>query len=514
MCNAWCIEFARAARSRVSRGTEALEVGARDVNGSVRAVLEPGCKSYLGVDREAGKGVDRVLSVYELDQALAGASFDLVVSTEMLEHCADWRLALEQMLRRVRPGGHLLLTTRSPGFALHDWPEDHWRFSQEDLRRIFEGVGEIVLLEDDTTLGWACGVGVLVQRTADDRGLASWSAGLQEIEVTRVDPDAEDARAHRSPPGSVAGGLRPEERSELAALASALRPWLRDPRARKEFEDRGISLNPAGLRSPVPTLTEIASSFEYAGDEPPYAGGGLFEPGRMQSFLEELVPLAADFDPPRDGDRERPQGFFWNNASFGFSDAMACYAVLRRARPRRVVQIGSGFSMLVALQALADGGGGSIVCIDPQPRAFVRELAPRVELISKPIQAIGTADLEAWIGDGDVLLVESSHIVKCGSDCVQLYLRLLPALERAFLLQIQGVFLPFGYPPRWLGELGLAWNEQYLIAALLSGDPRWRVLYGSAWHERHDPRGLERLMHGRERIGGSSIWVERLRGTR
>jgi hypothetical protein len=113
-----------------------------------------------------------------------------------------------------------------------------------------------------------------------------------------------------------------------------------------------------------------------------------------------------------------------------------------------------------------------------------------------------------------VLLVETSHVVKSGSDCAHLYLRLLPALERTILVQIHGIFLPYGYPKRWLQELGMAPNEQYLVAAMLSGDPRWRILYGSAWHERHDPRALERLMHGRERIGGSSLWIERLCGER
>jgi hypothetical protein len=84
MCNAWCIDFARAASKRLPRSIEVLEVGSRDVNGSVRLVFEPDCKSYLGVDREAGAGVDRVASVYELDHVLEGALYDLVVSTEML----------------------------------------------------------------------------------------------------------------------------------------------------------------------------------------------------------------------------------------------------------------------------------------------------------------------------------------------------------------------------------------------------------------------------------------------
>jgi hypothetical protein len=106
----------------------------------------------------------------------------------MLEHCFDWQGALFQMLHVLRPDGVLVLTTRSPGFPLHDHPADHWRFGKEELKRLLEPVGVILELEDDFSLGWPCGVGAVLRRRRDGPALADWLADLRRHRVTAVDP--------------------------------------------------------------------------------------------------------------------------------------------------------------------------------------------------------------------------------------------------------------------------------------------------------------------------------------
>jgi SAM-dependent methyltransferase len=100
-----------------------LEVGSYDENGSVRRLFRG---PYLGIDSRPGPGVDTVMDGNLLQ--LEDESVDVVVSTEMLEHDRFWWRSVEEMGRVLRPGGHLLLTTRSPGFPRHDYPADYWRF--------------------------------------------------------------------------------------------------------------------------------------------------------------------------------------------------------------------------------------------------------------------------------------------------------------------------------------------------------------------------------------------------
>lgn len=133
----------------VVRGMRVLEVGSQDINGSLRGYvvsLKPA--SYVGVDFAAGEGVDVVCDAGDLVEQFGVASFDVVISTEMLEHAKDWRAAILAMKRVLVPDGILVLTARGPGMFLHGYPFDWWRFTLHDVRRIFADFS-IIKLEDD-----------------------------------------------------------------------------------------------------------------------------------------------------------------------------------------------------------------------------------------------------------------------------------------------------------------------------------------------------------------------------
>jgi hypothetical protein len=190
MCNQWCLDFASRALPHCGPRVRVLEVGSLDVNGTVRSVLEKAAASYHGVDIRPGPGVDEVLDVSRLTERFGPKAFDLVASTEMLEHCHDWQEALGQMLGVLEPGGLLLLTTRSPGFPLHDHPADHWRFEKRELARLVEPVAVVLEMEDDFSLGWPCGVG-MVARRRDGADLDAWLAHTRRRQVVAVDPAAD-----------------------------------------------------------------------------------------------------------------------------------------------------------------------------------------------------------------------------------------------------------------------------------------------------------------------------------
>lgn len=119
-----------------------LEVGAYDVNGSVRPLVEAlGPASYLGVDQTAGPRVDEVVDAVQLPGRFGADAFDVVVCCEMLEHAKDWRGCLLAMAEVLKPAGLLLLTTRAPGFPYHPFPDDHWRFTQPTMSAALAAVG-------------------------------------------------------------------------------------------------------------------------------------------------------------------------------------------------------------------------------------------------------------------------------------------------------------------------------------------------------------------------------------
>lgn len=140
-------------------GRRVLEVGAGDVNGSVRPDLERlGPSVYVGVDAVAGPRVDRIVDATRLYAVFGRDSWDVVISTEMLEHARDWRGSLANMVSVLCPRGLLLVTTRSPGFPYHGFPEDHWRFPVELFGRIIaeSGLQQLNLVPDWEAPGVFC----------------------------------------------------------------------------------------------------------------------------------------------------------------------------------------------------------------------------------------------------------------------------------------------------------------------------------------------------------------------
>jgi SAM-dependent methyltransferase len=150
MCSPSCVDFVRTHVSSVDViGKHVLEVGALDVNGSARPVieaLEPA--SYTGTDITWGRGVDELCDVTGLIERYGEDTFDLVVSTELVEHVKDWRAAFTNLKAVVRPGGTILVTTRSRGFKVHGYPRDYWRYEPEDMERVFADFEEVMIEPD------------------------------------------------------------------------------------------------------------------------------------------------------------------------------------------------------------------------------------------------------------------------------------------------------------------------------------------------------------------------------
>ena len=156
-------------------------------------------------------------------------------------------------------------------------------------------------------------------------------------------------------------------------------------------------------------------------------------------------------------------------------DAAAAYAIVRRERPRAIVEIGSGHSTRFLARAVADGGlTTDIVCIDPAPRAALAGLNVRHarQLLAEADPALFQA-LEA----GDILFIDSSHVAMPGTDVDRLFLDILPRLKGGVLVHVHDVFLPDAYPAEWAWR---GYNEGLLAGALIQGGA-YEIMFASRY---------------------------------
>ncbi len=220
--------------------------------------------------------------------------------------------------------------------------------------------------------------------------------------------------------------------------------------------------------------------------------------GLIESQAEALLALG----------REKPPAPRFEQDWFPRLDAAVAYALVRSHRPRRIVEIGSGHSTRFLARAARDGGFACVItAIDPAPRADIAGLS-NVTLLRAPLQDAGLAPFDV-LQPGDVLFVDSSHILLAGSDVDIVLNRIIPALPSGVLLHLHDIFLPDDYPRDWAWR---GYNEQQGVAPLLC-DGRFEVLFASHYAATRMKAALAGTIIARlpmpEGAYESSLWLHR-----
>ena len=280
--------------------------------------------------------------------------------------------------------------------------------------------------------------------------------------------------------------------AELARLKSreeeALRKTLLDPIALPEHDDIffiRVKVDHEGIFRPRP-LTYVYEAVEK-----------VIVQERDQIFeCRERVTTAAriaGFDriPVEERDSVDP---FINNPMYPIGDALALYGMIAALKPRRIIEVGSGYSTRFMRRAIIDANlNTKITCINPVPTTDIRQVAD--DLILRPVHEVDLSLFDT-LDQNDLLVWDGSHIVFNGTDPVVLYLEILPRIRPGVFLHIHDVQLPWEYEAGYCAHY---YNEQYLLATLLLNSRVWKTRLPLTWLKRHgDP----------EFVVGSAFWME------
>jgi predicted O-methyltransferase YrrM len=271
---------------------------------------------------------------------------------------------------------------------------------------------------------------------------------------------------------------------------------------------------PGHFYSPLPSKAEALEAFDRGGFGPPFPGIDLNEAGQF-----ERLERFADWYPEQPFPEHPVSGrrFHLDNPSYGHYDAIMLYGMLREARPRRIIEVGSGFSSaaMLDLNPILFGGNAQYTFIDPDMTRLRPLLQPgdaaNVTLIEKRVQDV-PVDTFKSLQAHDVLFIDSSHVSKIGSDVNRLFFDVLPVLAPGVLIHLHDIAGNLEYPRHWLEE-GRAWNEQYLLRAFLMHNTAYRVELFTAWLWNAKTEFIRERLPMCGRGGGGQIWLRKLSAT-
>lgn len=240
---------------------------------------------------------------------------------------------------------------------------------------------------------------------------------------------------------------------------------------------------------------------------------------------QEQLRLLSEFSAKFKGEYEAfpryrtpiPHQYYVNNGFFESVDGEILYCMVRHFKPRKVFEIGAGESTYLSAQAILRNREENkdhkceLVAIDPYPDSVLRAGFPGLsELVPEEVQNVPVSRF-GELKENDILLIDSSHILKIGSDVQHEYLEILPRLNKGVLVHAHDIFLPAEYPREWVCEQCRFYTEQYLLQAFLAFNSAFEVLWmGSYMHLKHQEE-LEQAFssYDRNKVWPGSFWLRK-----
>jgi hypothetical protein len=279
---------------------------------------------------------------------------------------------------------------------------------------------------------------------------------------------------------------------------------------------RWLTWRPPGhLSSPVPDVRELDAAAERLWPEklPTELAGLDLRPDEQLETFSTIAKLARAFDI---SDRPtEPWRYHSTNDSYGAGDALTLHGMLRNLRPARIVAVGGGYAQAMILDTVEHYLGGSphVTFVERDTESLQSKLRAsdrdRVTVIDKALQDVAL-DTFSGLQAGDVLVLESSHVLKTGSDVAWVYANVLPNLNAGVHVHIHGIFYPFEYPREWVME-GRAYSELYVVRAFLALNSDFEIVLFNDWLAKLHEDRLTAELPAMSGSAPTALWLRRTR---
>lgn len=201
-------------------------------------------------------------------------------------------------------------------------------------------------------------------------------------------------------------------------------------------------------------------------------------------------------------------------------DGPVLHAMVRKCSPDHIIEIGSGKSTRVSLEASAlnadeSGQKTNVIAVEPYPDDTLKRLEEEysnLTLRQSRAEAIPVNEYISLLGSGDILFIDGSHVLRVGNDVNHLYLKVIPQLPVGTYVHIHDIRFPYEYPKSWLLKKHRFWTEQYLLQSFLAFNNSFKVIWSGNWMSEMHGQRLEEILPNYETDGGwpGSFWIKRV----
>lgn len=285
------------------------------------------------------------------------------------------------------------------------------------------------------------------------------------------------------------------------------------------FQRLGWHILRRNFYSPLPDTRLLKSNNKLWEGEIELVGVDLNPEGQLNLLKRVFPQFSQECNFPYEP-TSTPFEYYTHNRVFGFLSAAVLHCMVRHFAPKTIIEVGSGYSTLVSARAVlhnqAEGKTCKLISIEPYPDKVLMEGFPGLsELIPRKVEEMNL-NFFNQLEEGDILFIDSSHVVRIGGDIVYLYLEVLPRLKKGVVIHIHDIFFPKHYPKDWVTEKLRFWSEQYLLQAFLTYNRSFEVLWCASYINRKYPQKLKvtfPLPQGytaNDYYSSSSFWMRKI----
>ena len=267
------------------------------------------------------------------------------------------------------------------------------------------------------------------------------------------------------------------------------------------FFERYLNLHitPVDYYSPIPNTFELDSKiFEKIYDD---TGMDWNVPGQLDYLHNIFTKYSGEYMPTA-------------NPGLTLVDSFILYAMIRETKPKVIIEVGSGETTKISLQAIEKNEKEGIDCmfyaVEPYPKGFLQQISEKnFKLIDKKVEDV---DIDLLI-TADLFFIDSSHVSKIGSDVTFEILEIVPKLRKGAIIHWHDIMIPGNYWKDWVYKGTMFWNESYMLHAFILFNDTFKIIWGSRYMQLNYAEEMKKQFpyFNPQKHRCTSFWIERVK---